>query len=344
MKILITTFLALGLLGTITTHAQNKDPEEKLELLKRSKEEVVSTEKELLKKEVERINLQLENDAIDSDEAERLKKEAAEKHALNIENKLAIINNRMALIERNGDTDDEGVEIKITFDNLFSDFNSHDNDLPDDRRTTSEFVFAVGFNNVIIDGQTLDDSPYKTAGSRFAELGVAWKTRVFENSNWLRLKYGFSFQFNGLKPTENRYFVDTGAETELQTYPIDLDKSKFRMDNLVVPVHFEFGPSKKIQKDTYFRYETYDFIKVGVGGYAGVNLRTIQKLKFSENGEDVKQKLKGSYNTNNFIYGISGYIGWRGMAVYAKYDLNTIFKDNPVEQRNVSLGLRFDMD
>ena len=175
-------------------------------------------------------------------------------------------------------------------------------------------------------------------------MGWAWKTRVFENSNWLRLKYGFSFQFNGLKPIDNQIFVDTGEETVLEEFPVNLDKSKFRMDNLVFPVHFELGPSKKIEKEDYFRYSTRNYIKVGLGGYAGFNLGTRQKLKYEEDGERVKEKLKGGYNTNNFIYGLSGYIGWRNTALYIKYDLNTIFKDNPVEQHNVSLGLRFDVD
>jgi hypothetical protein len=197
---------------------------------------------------------------------------------------------------------------------------------------------------VITEGESLEDSDFKIGGSRFAELGWAWKTRVFDNSNWLRVKYGFSFQFNGLKPTDNRYYVDTGAQTELQEFPIDLDKSKFRIDNLVFPVHFEFGPSRKIEGDNYFRYSTENKLKVCVGGYAGFKLGARQKLKYEEDGEDVKEKLKGNYNTNNFIYGISGYIGWDTAALYLKYDLNTIFKDNPVEQRNISLGLRFDMD
>jgi len=341
MKILLTTTLAIFLLGVMNSYAQSDDISDLLIELKDSKEEVIANEKELLTTEVDGINKRLENNEITRAEADTLKKTAAEKHALNIENKLAIVDNNIELLERNGKDDDD---FDFSFNRIGKiDFGKND-PVRYDRRTTSDLVFAVGLNNVIIDGQSLDDSPYKIGGSRFAELGIAWKTRVFKNSNWLRVKYGFSFQFNGLKPEDNRTFVDTGNQTELQTYPLDLDKSKFRMDNLVIPIHFEFGPSKKIVKDDHFRYSTHNQIKVGIGGYAGLNLRTLQKLKFTEDGHDIKQKSSGGYNTNNFIYGVSAYIGWHGVAVYAKYDLNTIFKDNPVEQRNVSLGLRFDMD
>lgn len=321
-----------------------------LEALEKAKTEIVNEEKDALKKEVETIHRKLENGTITSEEADRLKQEAAENRALNIENRMAIIDNKIALLKRNGTLEDEDSPFTIDFgtsENFIGiRFKDRDKEYKRkyDRRTSSELVFSFGLNNTIIDGQSLDDSPYKVAGSRYAELGLAWSTRVFKESNWLRFRYGLSFQFNGLKPTDNRYFVDTGMQTELQEFPLNLDKSKFRMDNLVVPIHFEIGPSRKIEKDDYFRYNTDKSFKIGFGGYAGINLGTRQKLKFEDDGEDVKQKLKANYNTNNFIYGLSGYIGYGDISLYAKYDLNTLFKDNPVEQRNVSLGVRWDWD
>jgi hypothetical protein len=328
--------------------AQEIDQNKDIKILEAAKQDIVTEEKEALRKEVETINRRQESQQITLEEAEALKKAAAEKRALNIENRLAIIDNKVALLERNAvDTlVDRNDKLTISFfgkGNIL-DITYDDDEIKYDRRTYSDFVFAVGFNNVITKGQSLSDSDFKVGGSRFAEIGWAWKTRVFNESNWLRIKYGFSFQFNGLKPTDNRYFVDTGDQTVLMEHPQDLDKSKFRMDNLVFPVHFEIGPSKKIEKDTYFRYSTRNQLKVGLGGYAGFKLSSRQKLKYSQDGEDVKEKLKAAYNTNSFVYGVSGYIGWREAAFYVKYDLNPIFKDNPVEMRNISLGLRFDMD
>ncbi len=326
-----------------------------LEALEKTKTEVVNHEKDALKKEVETINKRLDAGTITKAEADDLKQKAAETRALNIENRVAIIDNKIALLERNGTLNEEGgknyVRIGIGEDGTTGDswLGIHIREKNSvtrkyDRRTSSQLVFSFGLNNAIIDGQSLDDSPYKIGGSRYTELGLAWTTRVFKESNWLRLRYGVSFQFNGLKPTDNRYFVDTGEQTELQDFGIDLDKSKFRMDHVVIPLHFEIGPSKKIEKDEYFRYNTNNSFKIGFGGYAGVNMSTRQKLKFDDGEEDVKQKLKAGYNTNNFIYGLSGYIGYGDISLYAKYDLNTIFKNNPTEQRNVSLGVRWDWD
>jgi len=339
--------LVMWALALATCNAQDETGSNKVTFLENSKEQIINGEKDALMKEVAAINKRFERDEIIFAEADSLKKEAAERRALNIENKLAIIDNKIALLKRNGEETEEGAnKLELVF---FSKgevvgLNYTSEKRKYDRRTTSDFVLAVGINNVITKGESLEDSDFKVAGSRFAEIGWAWKTRVFKESNWLRIKYGFSFQFNGLKPTDNRYFVDTGSVTELQTFEVDLDKSKFRIDNLVFPVHFEIGPSNKTEKEDYFRYNTHNKIKFGVGGYVGFRLATRQKLKFNDGTQEVNQKLKSNFNANNLIYGVSTYLGWRGTALYLKYDLNPIFKDNPVEQRNISLGLRFDMD
>ncbi|MFD2516478.1 hypothetical protein [Salinimicrobium flavum] len=342
-KTTIYLLLFIFSLGIPSLQAQEETPAEKIEKLEKEKEKIIAEEKEALKKEVEKINLRLEKKEIDWEKAEELKSEAAKKHALNIENRVAIIDNQIALLSRDGKEKDP--------DRENDEWGDDDDDDEDDwhykshySRTTTHLVVAVGFNNALLEDQSLNDSDFKIGGSRFFELGMAWKTRVFEQSNWLRLRYGFSFQFNGLKPTDNRYFVENGDLTQLQEHELDLDKSKFRMDNLVFPVHFELGPSKKIETERSVWFSTRNQLRIGLGGYAGFNIGQRQKLKFEENGEKVKQKLKAGYNTNEFIYGLSGYLGWGGTALYVKYDLNPIFDDPNPELRNVSLGLRFDVN
>ncbi len=353
---LITLCTAVVIWGLTLNYACAQETEavaSAIEQLEDKKTDVVETEKSYLTLEVDAINKRLENDEITLVEAEEEKKAAAEKHALNIENKLSILDNQIDLLKRNGEVNlntNQG-QISIGMGDLNKDgdfiFGVSVNDgkqrtRKTDIRTRSGIVFSFGLNNVIGDGQSLDDSPYKIGGSRYAEIGFGLSTRVFKDHNWLRLRYGVSFQFNSLKPTDNRYLVDTGTMTELQEFPIDLRKSKFRMDNLVIPVHFEFGPSRKVERDGYFRYYNDKSFKVGVGGYVGVNLGARQKLKFDEAGEEVKQKLKAGYNTNNMIYGLSGYVGYGDISLYAKYDLNSVFKDNTVDEHMVSMGLRWD--
>jgi hypothetical protein len=340
---------------SLNLNAQEENYQRKIEVLQNLKEDIVAQEKEILKEEIERINEQLKNDDITADEAKTQKEKAAKKHALNIENKIAIVDNKIALLERNEDdviavektnhnSDYEIFKVNVNGKNILTS-QKRKVELRYDRRTYGDPVIVIGLNNTIADGQSLEDSPYKLGGSRFFELGWTWRTRIFKNSNAVRLHYGMSFQFNGLKPKNNQYFAVNNGETELQEFEFDLRKSKFRMDNLVFPLHFEFGPSRFVESDKKVRYYIDNKFRLGIGGYAGFNIGSRQKLKYKNAGNrNVKDKLKGGYNTSNFVYGLSAYIGFDGVQLYAKYDLNPIFKDAVVEQRNVSLGVRFDLD
>lgn len=335
------------------SNAQDVSTKESIETLVKLKTTVEEEEREQLKAKVEAINRRFNNGDISEREANRLKKEAAKRHALNIENRIAIIDNKIDLLKRNGalsgdDNGDDRLVFRIgrgdESDKAIYFGRRKYKPRKYDRRTSSDLVLAFGLNNAIIEGENLDDSPYKIGGSRFFEIGWAWRTRVFKNSNWLRFKYGYSFQINGFKPKDNMYFVEQGNETVLETFPHDLSKSKLTITNLVFPIHFEFGPSRRIDRENYFRYTTRNQFKIGVGGYAGFNIGTRQKLKYTADGEKVKDKIKRDYNASGLVYGLSGYVAIGDVALYVKYDLSPIFKDQAFDQNNISLGLRFDMD
>ncbi|MGB5821904.1 MAG: hypothetical protein WBG90_20640 [Saonia sp.] len=357
----ISLYLALLLLALLgqTVSAQDHGYKEKVKTLQERKNQITQQEKDALKLEIQDINKRLDNKRITSEEAKILKQAAAKKRALNIENRIAIIDNEIALLERNDgeilnikEWDSTATGIRLSMDIIEKDgsstiFNERwrwRKNTKYDRRTYSDLVLAIGFNNAIIEGESLGDSPYRVGGSRFFEMGWAWRTRVFRNTNFLRLNYGFSFQFNGLKPKENQIFVTNGDQTELQEFEFNLRKSKFRMDNLVFPVHFEFGPSKIRETEEKIRYSLDRQFRIGIGGYGGFNIGTRQKLKYNDDdGNRIKEKFKRDYNTSDFVYGLSAYVGVEGLLLYAKYDLSPIFKDAIVEQRNISLGLRFDL-
>lgn len=326
---------------------QKTDHHLKIENLQQLKETIVNEEKASLKAEVETINQRLERGELSQENAEILKQEMAKKRALNIENRLAIIDNKIALLQRNDATykleSENRNEIGVSIGSFTGISINSKNTPPEyDIRTTSDILFAIGFNNALIEGQSLDDSPYKLGGSGFVEVGWLWKTRLLKNSNVARVSYGLSVQWNKLSIKDNRYFVENGDVTTLETFPFEIKKAKFRTTSLVVPVHFEFGPSKFKDYGSRIRYYTGNQFKIGVGGFAGVNLGTKQKLKYKEDGNNQKDKIKSHYNTTDLVYGVSGYIGVGDFSVYAKYNLNDLFKDQATDQRFVSLGVRWD--
>lgn len=332
--------------------------DEQIQKLIELKLKVEEQEREYLKKDIENINRRLDKKEISAGEAETLKKEAATKRAKNIEDKIAIIDKKIAIYKRSDKAyqvnlpriEDDQTILRIGGSEgtnesfIYIGKKEYDKPRKYDRRTTEDVVFAIGFNNALIDGVSLDDSPYKLGGSGFIELGYAWKTRLFDNTNFWRLKYGFSFQWNKFDIKDNQFFVNNNDEISLQEFPVELNKAKFRTTNLVFPVHLEFGPSKKIEKKGYFRYSTYKKLKIGLGGYAGLNIGSMQKLKYKEDGNRIKDKQRGGFEVSEFVYGLSGYVALGEIALYVKYDLNPLFKDQAVDQNNISVGVRFDMD
>jgi hypothetical protein len=328
----------------------------KIKSLVDEKVKIEALEKGILKTKVFKINERLDRKEITIDEAQALKKEAAKKAALNIGNKIDIVNQKISLLERNGydsyqytrgylGDDEDKMSISFGSNGILVDLAKKKREPPKyDIKTTNKLLFAIGFNNAIGDNQSLDDSPYELGGSGFVEIGWVWQTRLLKNSNFVRFNYGFSFQWNKLNIKDDRYFVQDGNVTYLQEFPVDLKKSQFRVTNLVVPIHFEFGPSAKRDYKDRLRYTTDNHFKIGIGGYGGVRLNAQHKLKFEEDGDNVKDKIRKNYNTSNFVYGLSAYVGVGDISLYAKYDLNPLFKDQTFDQHNLSLGLRFDLD
>jgi hypothetical protein len=213
-----------------------------------------------------------------------------------------------------------------------------------EKRTTSQFVFAAGLNNVVTDGD-IENSDFRFWGSHFYEWGLTYNTRIAKNSNLLHIKYGMSVMYNNLRPTDNRMFVVNGNQTNLEDSGLNLKESRFRNVYLVAPLHLEFDfTPKKTDKEGKTYFKTHDSFRLGIGAYGGVRVKSKQILKYEIDDLDIKEKIKGDFNSSNFIYGLSAYIGYKETSLYVKYDLNPLFKDNAVKQNNVSLGVRFDFN
>jgi hypothetical protein len=213
------------------------------------------------------------------------------------------------------------------------------------KKTTSQVVIATGVNNLVTDG-AVANSNFGYLRSVFWEWGITLNTRLSQNSNLLHLKYGLSFQYNMLHATDNRVFVDTGSETVLETYPIDLkdNHTYFKNVYLVMPVHLEFDFSKTEEKDGKKIFKSHQGFRFGLGGFAGINTNSKQFIRYELDGKKVNEKTKADFNVNDFTYGLSTYVGYKATSLYVKYDLNPMFKNNNIDQNNVSLGIRFDFN
>jgi hypothetical protein len=305
-------------------------------------EKITKDEKSALKTEVEQVNVQLEKGTITKEQADEKKKKLAETTATNIENKVAEAQNELKeLIQEKVDgklsTNEKNNEISVNWKS------KKDTIQKSEKRTTSQFVFAFGANNLATNNK-ISNSDFKYLGSHFYELGLTYNTRLTKNSNLLHVKYGLSFMFNNLRPTDNRVFEVNENQTNLEPSFISLKDSRFKNTYMVVPLHLEFDFSKNKTKDDKPFFKSHQGFRLGLGGYAGINLDSRQFTEYKIDGYKTKTETKGDFNTSDFIYGLSAYIGHQETSLYVKYDLNTMFKYNVVKQNNVSLGVRFDLN
>ncbi len=309
-------------------------------------EKSTKEEKNELKIEIEGVNNQLATGTITKEVAENKKKILAEARAINIESKVAkeqeALNN---LVQEQVDgkiKEQDSVRRNSLFFCGHKIIDGDKIDLPKERRTTSQFVFALGFNNLLINSK-IQDSDCKFIGSHFYELGVTYNSRLVKNNNLLHAKYGFSLMYNNLRPTENRSFIVNGNQTNLEENANHLKDSRFRNVYLVAPIHLEFDFSGNKTNNGKTHFKTHQNFRLGMGGYAGIRLKSKQIIIY---GDDLstKERSRGDFNASNFIYGLSSYIGYKETSLYIKYDLNPLFKDNIIKQNNISLGIRFDLN
>lgn len=344
-------FYAMTLLCFFATKAIAQQTfEQKAKAIALRIEAITKEEKDALKEEVEAVNKLLDSGEISLEEADKRKMELADVRAKNIETRVGMEEAKLTDLVR------EKVDGKLPGEGRRSAFSIYwEKDSPrrdsirnnrSESRTTSQFVFAVGLNNAVTDGDlsSVEGSDYRVWGSHFYEWGVTFNTRLAKNNNLLHAKYGLSLMYNNLRPTDNRSFVVDGNKTILETNPIHLKDSRFRNVYLVVPVHLELDFTKKqvTEKRTYFR--SHESFRMGIGGYAGINVKSKQILRYEIDDHNVKERTKGDFNVNDFIYGLSAYVGYGEVSLYVKYDLSPIFRNNAVDQNNISLGIRFDLN
>lgn len=323
-------------------------------------ENITKEEKDALKLEIDKVNEQLVKGTITLDQANDRKKKLAEARALNIENKIAAAQDELKeLVQQKvdgkidqphgtsivlgGSSNDsiKGREINLTSMKVYE--NSKEKRERLSRRTTSQFIFALGANNLATEGK-IAGSDFRYWGSHFYEWGLTYNSRILKDHNLLHAKYGLSLMYNNLRPTDNRLFVKNDGQTNLEVSDINLKDSRFRNVYLVMPLHLEFDFSGKKEKDGKTYFKTHDSFRLGLGGYAGARIKSKQILEYDADNHDVTYKEKGAFNVNDFIYGVSAYVGYKETSLYIKYDLNPMFKDNVVKQNNVSLGVRFDFN
>ncbi|UYZ60049.1 PorT family protein [Hymenobacter latericus] len=199
----------------------------------------------------------------------------------------------------------------------------------------SDFGVDVGLNALTNRGDAPGDQSFdlRPWGSRYVSLKWQYWTRAGKNSP-VYLHLGPEIAFNNFMFEGNKVLAEAGQRTTAiidDPQNRDLEKSKLAMTTLNLPAGITLRLRNNEGKETF---------RIGAGGFAGYRLSSHTKIKYENEGRTNKDKDRGSYNLEDFQYGLTGTLGVHNFNLFAKYNLNELFKDNRGPKAQVlSFGL-----
>ncbi|MFD2515748.1 outer membrane beta-barrel protein [Pontibacter locisalis] len=200
------------------------------------------------------------------------------------------------------------------------------------KSTKFNFDVDLGLNN-FVDAEDNQVPDLKPLGSRYVSLNLHLNSQIGGRKSPFYLVTGLEFAFNNYMFDEDVIVVDNNNVTSFVVVPDrNFEKSKLTHSSVNIPLM----PMLKFKRDG-----GKDGFKIGAGGFAGYRLGSHTKLKFEEDGRSEKDKARDNFNLSDFQYGLEGVIGYGGLDLFVKYNMNDLFKENRGPQANViSFGLR----
>ncbi|WP_421890787.1 hypothetical protein [Marinoscillum sp.] len=203
-------------------------------------------------------------------------------------------------------------------------------------RTRHYFNIDFGLNNWM-EGNSFPDEnnePYavKPWGSWYFGLNSVNRTWI---SGPLFLDWGMGVSWYNWKMQEAATIIEKGdTNIEFNAAPASYSSIKSKLTapylNVTMVPMLDFAKGRRKVKNLErgsisFRTYKKQGIRFGAGGYAGYRLGGSTKYVYTENNKKEKNKNSGNYYLSNFRYGIRAQVGYKGLDLFAMYDLNEVF-------------------
>ncbi len=320
------------------SHAQKKDFDTQLNKMTKEIDSIVISKNKALNKAIDSINTIVKTKKYDIVKGKCIKKELVKQYADEVD--FAVFKYTYNLkkwakdqeIVKQVKYDEQQKVIKYTI-RVIEQNSKKKQEKRRFSRSYNRWYLAAGFNNIIDDKQvnSLNESPYGLWQSRFLEFGFNHKTALAKHSRFAYFTYGANVTWNTLKPNGDKYHEIINDTVQIVDFGQELSTSKLRNVWLKVPIGMEF----------HFHTSKYNHIKLAIGAYGKIRIKTKQKLAYSTNDIDSYTVQKGQFNVNSFNYGLSTEVGENNWSIYVNYDLDRIFKHHNWQQ--VSFGLKWEM-
>ena len=250
------------------------------------------------------------------------------------------------IVEQNGETEvkiqnknGEGEDFEVDEDDFDTDWD--EDELEADKKPWKEFKghwagFEFGLNNYV----DKDFSFNRTPENEFMDIttGRSWNI----NLNFAQYSLGFGTDHVGLVTGmgiewSNYHFGDTNSIQKLngeiapKSIPDNVTKNRLQTTYLTIPLLIE---AQFLGKDRDDRFH------LAAGIIGGVKLFSNTKIKYVENGDKQKEKIKNDYYLSTLRYGLTARAGYKAIKVYVNYYPTPLFlADRGPELYPVAAGL-----
>ena len=174
----------------------------------------------------------------------------------------------------------------------------------------------------------------RPGGSRYVNIGLSYDFRLGGRRSPLSVVTGPQVAFSNYMLNGNDQWVNQNNRTAVVagTGGHQFEKTKLATSAVTLPLLLQLRLRDSHYKSTF---------TLSGGGFVGYRIGAHTKVKYTSGGATFKDKDYGSFNLENFQYGLQGAVGYRSLRVFAKYNLNPLFRAGAGPQAQVlSFGLQ----
>lgn len=220
---------------------------------------------------------------------------------------------------------------------------------PTEYINTSTISVGYAFTNLTKDKGSFNpfenDSEMRIGNSHSVEVQFRQDKQLGSfTSPWI-LRYGLAYRTDTYMPKRPQVFVQENSQLFLENFEEGrLKRSKLRNVYLTLPIEFQLYLNPK-----YTEYDGKQYLdvrkkmwKIGVGAYAGINTRSIVKVKYYDEGSKFqKYDYTLDDGVNAFLFGGKFSLGYGGVNLFIKKDFTPIFnsKANLPNKNGIQIGI-----
>ena len=213
--------------------------------------------------------------------------------------------------------------------------------LNQERSSSVSFRLAFGLNTFVntTANAVSTSAPgldYWGWGVGYLDLGLDFvQPLAYSKRAKLALTFGPEFSMNNFQLQGNNQWVQGSSTTYFERAPDvkQVNSSTLYVGSLNLPVMLRLKLRNKDDRRT---------LSAGIGGFGGYRVASNIETEYKLTGSDYKyqDKISGPLNLNDWQYGVQGEIGFHSLRLFAKYNMNELFRDSKGPNTHVlSFGL-----